>query len=199
MKHYYVSLVAFIVPGCLCGQEITGDAGFDSGIHRDAGPDAGDAGPDGGDAGSNGGDAGIDCSTTCSIGGTTYCANQVESGYSCYKCVPEESSSSWTASPIGTACSPLPNILPGVHSVGACYIPPVGSTEYCGCVTNGGHCWAPTACCFGTCQDSGITMFCAGDEGTFCNAFTPCERGECCLNPDGGAGVCSSDAGTCPG
>jgi hypothetical protein len=201
MRTYCAPLLALLVPGCLCGQEITGDAGFDSGIYRDAGPDAGmdggAGGRDAGDAGSDGGDSGIDCSTKCTIGGMTYCAYQLDPSGTCSQCIPTESSTSWSNAALGSPCK-IQNPTPGIHAIGEGYLPPVGPEE-CTCFTNGSHCRAPTACCMGVCQDSGLTTFCAGEEGTFCNSFTPCAQGRCCLNPDGGGGVCSSDAGTCPG
>jgi hypothetical protein len=197
MSTYYASLVALLLPGCLCGHEISGDAGFDSGIHLDAGPDGGDAGADAGDSGQNDGDAGVDCSSKCTIGAVAYCAYQLDPSGSCSQCVPTESSTDWSSAPIGTPCTIL-HVPQGGHPIGACFLPPVGSEE-CTCAVSGSRCWASTSCCFGVCQDAGDTAGCLGDVGSFCNASSPCYRGKCCFGPDGGAGVCSSDGGTCPG
>jgi hypothetical protein len=194
-------LAAILLSACLCGREVTGDAVLDGGVHHDAGPDGGGRGLDGGDAGPDGGDAGIDCSTTCSIGGATYCANQIQPGDSCYKCVPEESSIDWTPVPIGTAC-PMVYVIPGNLPTGACEFEggSGSATEYCSCAINGSPCKAPTDCCQGTCQDGGNGPFCWGIPGNRCSNRLPCWHGQCCLTPDGGGyGVCSADDGTCPG
>ena len=184
-------LAALALSACLCGREISGDS-LDGGVHRDAGLDGGDAGLDGGDSG-------IDCSMTCLIGGAQYCANEVNPADSCYGCVPEESASGWTALSVGTACR-MQSVEPGDLSIGACWLPPVGSTEYCECAINSSPCWAPTACCQGACRDAGNGPFCFGVQGNQCSSRIPCWQGTCCLTPDGGGyGTCSSDDGTCPG
>lgn len=187
---------------CLCGRDVEGlgDGGPDAGPDGGMLVDAGDAGPDAGDAGPDGGDAGIDCSTTCVIDGTTYCANQQEPSGLCLECIPTQSSTSWSNAPIGIPCK-IQHVIPGNHPIGACYQPPVGP-EDCSCGVIGSRCDAPTDCCMGTCQDSGITTYCAGEEGDICIAVTiPCTYGlKCCPSADGGVfGTCSSDAGACPG
>src|SRR5262249_10784178 len=153
----------------------------------DGGLDAGDSGVDGGLP--DGGDTGIDCSRTCSIGTATYCANQLQPGDSCYKCEPEQSSSDWTALPIGTPCHVF-KVAPGdLPDAGACGLEGGGRTiEYCTCATNGSPCFAPTECCQGACRDAGNGPFCFGVEGTYCDRGDHCLNGRCCFT-DGGPGI----------
>jgi hypothetical protein len=195
LRTYYVPfLLALLLSGCLCGIQVVGDAGGDSGIHRDGGVDAGDAGLDGGDAGIDGGDAGIDCSTMCTIGSANFCAYQLDPSGNCSQCIPSDSSSSWSSAPIGTPCK-IQNPPPGIPPIGACWLPPLGAEE-CTCAVNGSRCWAPTSCCSGACVDGG----CYGDPATLCEVpRIPCLRGICCTDGGAGAyGICSDDGGTCP-
>jgi hypothetical protein len=194
------ALASLMVSACLCGRDIAGDAGFDGGGLHDAGVDGG---PDL-DAGADAGDAGIDCSRTCSIAGTTYCAHQLDPVDSCYMCDPDGSVNDWTPLPIDVVCRVV-RVAPGDGPLGACEFEGGGSTtEYCSCATSGSGCRAPTDCCQGVCQDAGNRPYCAAGEGYPCSVapglVIPCfTGGTCCVGPDGGSnGVCILDGGACP-
>jgi hypothetical protein len=160
------------------------DAGQDAGS-RDAGQDAGI-------------DAGIDCSRHCTIDGGTYCANETAGGwYTCSVCQPDQSTTSWTTLPVGTACvTPAIQASPGR---GECFAQGGTGIVYCTCGTST-VCHDDNICCQGSClplqgdPDAGIStcQLLAGQGPCFGSYI--CRSGVCCSD----GGLCSADDGTCP-
>ncbi len=106
----------------------------------------------GSEVGPDGGVLPKDCTRHCVIDGGVYCANETEGGHlSCYACLPQWSSTSWTLLPVNASCSSAQAPARGV----CLWHPDPDQTLYCECIWGDAGCTRDQQCCIGSCDANG--------------------------------------------